>query len=98
MRPVSESEVRIANAGELGVPMMKRERMMVMPNVKTMALTGTSQPGCTFAKKRENGMPLSRANDLREVSSFWRRDSGSFDVPELTRCRGHVVDEATGEE
>lgn len=63
--PVSDSDVRMAKAGELGVPIMNRERTIVMPSVNSMALTGTSQPGCTRAKKRANGMPPSRAKDLK---------------------------------
>lgn len=68
MRPVSESDVRMAKAGELGVPMMNKERTIVMPSVNIMALTGTFQPAWTFAKKLAYGMPRSRANDLAIIS------------------------------
>ena len=62
MSPVSESEVRIEKA--TGEPMMNSDRTIVMPRVKIMAFTGTSQPGWTSAKKRQKGMPPSRAKDL----------------------------------
>ncbi|KAK0307872.1 hypothetical protein LTR01_005203 [Friedmanniomyces endolithicus] len=53
IRPVKESEVRMENA--TGDPMMTSDNITVIPQVKAMALTGTSQPGRTLAKKAPNG-------------------------------------------
>ena len=50
--------------------MMKGERTTVIPTVKSVGLTGTSQPGWTPEKMPENGIPRSRANDLGDVRVF----------------------------
>ena len=62
IRPVSEREVKIAKA--TGDPMMKSESTIVIAHVKTIALTGTSHPGRTFAKNEAKGSPPSLAKLL----------------------------------
>lgn len=64
MRPVREREVKIAKAGESGVPIMKGDRMVVMPRVKIMAYVSTFYSGVALANNLAYGTPPSRAKEL----------------------------------